>query len=601
MIGAKPRSLDTIGMAGVSSLSDDDLLQWVKDADQFSQLQKQMYNATAMGDLNAAAQISAQLQNYGNQFGNQNNRTMQTDLAGISMGHRRDTGGGLNWLDRTLNDFGGSGSIDYDNLDLGAVRDSLNAHNRDYLAGGLANSFLNKVGPIGLGIMAGGALSGAAGLTSAGALPTTTSTINIGGNLIPATTALAPTTAAASGGLLGIESLGDDVMGQALTPDELIGSMQPSGAISTSGAQFFNDPTGGLLGIDAIPASAIAQPLDPITLANSTGAVAGGAASTLPTVVDKTSSIPQPGTTSTLPKLPTPPTPSGGSNTGGSNVSVLDTIVDGIKSAAPSIVGSTIEAGINYLINNGLADDRAEAAALLEEKGQFQPFNITTGGGSATFDLANSTVTGELSPELQADSDAYGRLLSGLTKDIEGFSPEDYSKQEMELLRGLLDPKMNADRNQFRDRLFSTGQMGTTGGMLQQRGFTEGQGLTNLRAAIQALQGGRNEQNRLYNLFSNTAMNRANLENSVFDHINTGANIGTQQANLNYRAGLQPYNVEMQGINDMDNFYANLAAGVGDFTTGLFNKKTNVSSPFTQQPAGWEATVDNTFPGWGLI
>ena len=40
MIGAKPRTLDRLGMQGIAELSDAELLEWVKEADRFSQLQK---------------------------------------------------------------------------------------------------------------------------------------------------------------------------------------------------------------------------------------------------------------------------------------------------------------------------------------------------------------------------------------------------------------------------------------------------------------------------------------------------------------------------------------------------------------------------------
>ena len=100
---ADQRSLSTLG-GGWSSLNDAALLNTFQDADQFSQLQRAQYEAVASGNMNQAHAIHSQLQEYGNQFGNQNNRNPYTEYLAQSMGYRRDPSQGFNWLDRTLND-----------------------------------------------------------------------------------------------------------------------------------------------------------------------------------------------------------------------------------------------------------------------------------------------------------------------------------------------------------------------------------------------------------------------------------------------------------------------------------------------------------------
>lgn len=256
--------------------------------------------------------------------------------------------------------------------------------------------------------------------------------------------------------------------------------------------------------------------------------------------------------------------------TGGGKVGLWDKIVARAGAMLPSLLGSGIEAVIDYVVGQGLADDKEQAAALLQEESKFKPYDVTTGVGSAIFDAENQTVTGSLSPDLQTESDRYGRLLKGYGSDLENFKPEDFSDRELEIIRRLREPVESAQRNQFEDRLFNRGQLGTTGGALQQQAFSGAQGNTDLMAVLASINSGRNEQGRLFNLYGNTLSNRVNLENSVLNNISTGANIGAAASGINADAALQPFNVAQQNINDEDAFWANVAGGVGDFATSLF-------------------------------
>lgn len=293
MIGASPRKLSDIGLEGVAQLSDAELRLWLADTLAFNNAMVGIGETWERGTggrlytdpndpygLHGGGNASmrngfitnpnllpdpsthhlegydAHLAEYNRLKGNYGSRGTNWNPhighAQSSMGH----GGGApgHWIMRIIDELGPD--FDPATVDLNTARNIITKSGNKFLEGGLANSFLNTIGPIALGAMAGGALSGAAGLTSVGALPSPTSFINIGGNLIPATTSLATGAAGATaGGLLGMESLYGD-MGYSLTPAELLGG--GSTTPITLGTAAGSLP---ILGIEDLPANVIGQDL----------------------------------------------------------------------------------------------------------------------------------------------------------------------------------------------------------------------------------------------------------------------------------------------------------------------------------------------------
>ena len=246
----------------------------------------------------------------------------------------------------------------------------------------------------------------------------------------------------------------------------------------------------------------------------------------------------------------------------------MGTITDLLKDNA----GTLVKGGIDLLGGVLAGNQKSDAANAFANAVQFNPWDVTSPGGNATF--ANGQVTANLSPELQGRVDMLNSILGDTGTQLQNYSVGDTAARELDLMRRISGGREQQQFNQFQDLLFRQGRLGTTGGSQDLRSFMGAQGTIDLQRQLDAIQSARQEQSRLFNLYNTGMVNMANVANSPLEAARLGGSFGTNAANIAATSSLPAYQTSLSNANSLEDFFTALGQGIGQGVNSYLNPGT---------------------------
>lgn len=179
--------------------------------------------------------------------------------------------------------------------------------------------------------------------------------------------------------------------------------------------------------------------------------------------------------------------------------------------------------------------DQEKAYKRAAQMAQFNPYNVTNPLGSATF--SGGALSTTLSPEFQAQLQNQLELAQGAYQGYQQFNPQNYAENMYRTITAYQAPEMAMRNQNMLQDLYSSGQWGSTPGEASLYSYQNQQDLNDQLLRIQAQQAGAQEQNRLFNLYTNALTNAQGTALAPLQFGELGANIGAQRAQAGANAG----------------------------------------------------------------
>jgi hypothetical protein len=101
---------------------------------------------------------------------------------------------------------------------------------------------------------------------------------------------------------------------------------------------------------------------------------------------------------------------------------------------------------------------------------------------------------------LGSQGDVYNQLGAGFLGALGSFDPTQAAQEQYDIMTQIAQPWEQRAQNQLQNQLFQRGQLGTTGGGIQQEAFLNAQNAANLQRTLAARQYAGGEQSRLAGL-----------------------------------------------------------------------------------------------------
>ena len=243
-------------------------------------------------------------------------------------------------------------------------------------------------------------------------------------------------------------------------------------------------------------------------------------------------------------------------------------------------LGAIIGGGLCYLGARKTAKATENAARMAADASRFNPYNVQTGLGGATF--SGGTASGMLSPQYAALAQRLQQLSTAGLEDLpdrQAAAERIYSD-----ITSLTRPQEEETRLNLENRLLGQGMMGYAGasGMNPQTQALEN-ALAQARTqrALAAFTGAdamRQSQINQSLGFLNAAMG---LEQSPLDAISLGANIGGRATTAAGNSARLLANAQMANAANRGMFLANLGQSVGPAIGNYLQNRGPAQSQFT--------------------
>ena len=201
--------------------------------------------------------------------------------------------------------------------------------------------------------------------------------------------------------------------------------------------------------------------------------------------------------------------------------------------------GDAVRTGINYFGAQSAQNNLEDAANRLYAQGAFNPYNINTPYGTAAF--TGNTATSKLSPEFQAALNEAQRQRMQLGKDAYGFNTGKYAQNYYSTTKRIKAPEEAWTANDFLDKVYSSGNMGSSTGAHDIFQFGLERDLADQALRLQAGQQAGQEQTRLFNLYNNSLMNEMKIAGIPNDQIALGMQLGSARSTGNQAASQYPW------------------------------------------------------------
>ena len=286
-----------------------------------------------------------------------------------------------------------------------------------------------------------------------------------------------------------------------------------------------------------------------------------------------------------------------GTSSGGGNVGFFDSIGSFLSNNA----GSLITGGLGLLGQNIASDNLSSAAQQAQTAAKYQPYGIATPGGLGYF--SGNTATGVLSPELQAQLANLNQNTQGNYGALQKFNPQDYANQMYSTVKSYSAPNDTFQGNNFLDKLYSSGQWGSTPGEGQLFNFARGKQAEDNSLRFQAQQAGGQEQNRLFGNYIKSLSSQLTTASDPLQYIQAGSQIGTGAAQANSAAARFPWLAANDSAASSLGFWNYLGQQAGNFGQSLISPSSTVNraqaygiqpySPYFQGTSGPQQSYQN--------
>ena len=244
------------------------------------------------------------------------------------------------------------------------------------------------------------------------------------------------------------------------------------------------------------------------------------------------------------------------------------------------------------------AATQAAQAGQYRPQNIFSPFgNVLSSGGTTSFQAPSDpysvlppemrAASGEFADVLGGQGDVFNQLGAGFLGSLGSFDPRQAAQEQYDIMSEISRPWETRASNRLQDQLFRRGQLGTTGGGIQQEAFLNSQRDADLRRQLAARDYAGSEQNRLANLgtgFANVGAERFGERFGM-----TGDLLSASQSMF------QP----LQGLGNLALGYGapnvaapELVAGAGAGTRELWDQYGEIAKPII---GGITSRVNNMF------
>lgn len=259
-------------------------------------------------------------------------------------------------------------------------------------------------------------------------------------------------------------------------------------------------------------------------------------------------------------------TASGGSGAAASPGGGMSFFSDLLKGLAPDIIGG----GIQYLGAKSAQEDFSKIAQQLQSQSQFNPYNVSGPAGSASF--FGNTATANLSPELQAQLGQMDTATRGAFEDYMKFNAGGYADNYYKTISDMRRPTDQAQTNDLLNRVYSTGNWGSTVGAQDVYSYQQAKTLEDAGIKLQAQEAGAQEQDRLFNRYFKSAASTQELATLPYDLINQGGNLGGTASTSAVNASQYPWLAEQSSVAASANFWKTIGGSVGKTASDVLGK-----------------------------
>lgn len=181
------------------------------------------------------------------------------------------------------------------------------------------------------------------------------------------------------------------------------------------------------------------------------------------------------------------------------------------------------------------SDEQEEAYKRAAEMAKFDPYNVSNPLGSATFN--GGALSTSLSPEFQAQLQNQLALAGQAYGGYQNFNPQNYAQNMYQTLTAYRAPEQAMRNQNMLQDLYSSGQWGSTPGEASLYSYQNQQDLNDQLLRLQAQSAGAQEQDRLFNLYTNALTGAQNTALAPLQFGTLGANLGQMKAQAGARQG----------------------------------------------------------------
>lgn len=249
---------------------------------------------------------------------------------------------------------------------------------------------------------------------------------------------------------------------------------------------------------------------------------------------------------------------------------------DILREAAPSLLNTGVQAGINYFTSQNNQDAFNQAAQQAATMSQFNPYSISGPMGGVAFDGTNAVAS--LSPAMQKQLAEANKVAGGYLTAANKFNPSNYAQNYYNTIKEMNFPQENATTNDLLNRVYATGNWGSTVGAQDISSVARQQQIADQVLRIQAQQAGAQEQDRLFTNYFNAAKTAQGIMASPYDLATMGGNLGAQGAQAGANAARYPWLAANSSINASTAFWDTISSSAGRLAENAFNKYASYSS-----------------------
>lgn len=249
---------------------------------------------------------------------------------------------------------------------------------------------------------------------------------------------------------------------------------------------------------------------------------------------------------------------------------------DILREAAPSLLNTGVQAGINYFTSQNNQDAFNQAAQQAAAMSQFNPYSISGPMGGVAFDGTNAVAS--LSPAMQKQLAEANKVAGSYLTAANKFNPSNYAQNYYNTIKEMNFPQENATTNDLLNRVYATGNWGSTVGAQDISSVARQQQIADQVLRIQAQQAGAQEQDRLFTNYFNAAKTAQGIMTSPYDLATMGGNLGAQGAQAGVNAARYPWLAANSSINASTAFWDTISRSAGRLAENAFNKYASYSS-----------------------
>ena len=266
-------------------------------------------------------------------------------------------------------------------------------------------------------------------------------------------------------------------------------------------------------------------------------------------------------------------TAGGAVGSGGGKMGAFTDFLGNFNYGNGNLFGDAIQGGLNYFGQQSALNQQQDAADRAFANSQFQPYNINTPGGSATFNGQNASAA--LSPEAQKLLGNYNTTMGQNMTAFNKFSPQKYSQEMYRTLSNLRAPGVTQQNNNLLSDVYNRGQWGGTVGAQDIYSADMANNLQDQALRLQSQQAGASESDRLFNNYMKSAAAYHNLLNSPNEFITAGFQGGQARSNANVNANTYPWLAAQNSSDASAAFWGSMGNTASGYIQNMGNNNAN--------------------------